>query len=214
LAVANQMSHQEARMKKQGLRVAGIAMATGLLSLVVATHTAVAQQANFPRLARGFSSWLARAMDQCAAPTLSVVNPSGAGVACPQANSVTDSTLSMRFAKMRVTARGRVGLFATGFTLGDALRIRLTLRVTQIAGQVKHPPGSNKRVTFPDLTIDCPKAPDAFLARPNGAVVGRTDFGACLAPSSNLQNGNIEILDAELINVNNGKTVAIPGVLR
>jgi hypothetical protein len=208
------MSHQEAMMKKQGLRVAVVATAIGLLSLLVATHPAVAQQANFPRLARGFSSWLARAMDQCTAPSLSVVNPPGAGVACPQTNSVTDSALGMRFGKIRVTAHGRIGLFATGFTLGDALRIRLTLRVTQIAGQVKHPPGSNKRVTFPDLTIDCPKSPDAFLARPNGALVGRTDLGACLAPFSNLQHGNLEILDAELINVNNMKTVGIPGVLR
>jgi hypothetical protein len=211
--VANQMSYQEARMKKQGLRVTVVATVTGL-SLCMATHTAGAQQVSFPRLARSFSAWMARAMDQCAAPTLSVVNPAGAGVACPQTNSVTDNTLSMRFAKMRVTARGRVGLFGTGFTLGDALRLRLTLRVTQIAGQVKHPPGSNKRVTFPDQTIDCPKSPDAFLARPNGAVVGRTDLGACLAPFGNLQHGNIEILDAELINVNNGKTVAIPGILR
>jgi hypothetical protein len=203
-------------MKKQGLRVAVVATATGLLSLSGMIHpAAAAQPVSFPRLARGFSAWMARAMDECSVPTLSIVSPASAPhVACPQMNSTTDNTLSMRFAKMRVTARGRVGLFGTGFTLGDALRLRLTLRVTQIAGQVKHPPGSNKRVTFPDQTIDCPKSPDAFLARPNGAVVGRTDLGACLAPFGNLQHGNIEILDAELINVNNGKTVAIPGILR
>src|SRR5262249_21717534 len=134
---------------------------------------------------------------------------------CLQANTATDNMVGMRFAKMRVTQRGRVGLFAQGFTLGDALRIRLTLRVTQRTNQTKHPPGSNKKITFPDTTVDCPKAPDAFLARPNGAVVGRTDLGACLAPFNNLNMGNIEILGASLINVNNAnKAVGVPGIVR
>jgi hypothetical protein len=125
----------------------------------------------------------------------------------------------MNFVKMRVTSRGFIGLFGTGFTLGDSLRVRLTLRVTKANIQVKHPPGSNKKVTFADFTVDCPQVPDAFLVRPNGAVVGRTDLGACLAspnPGNALANPstNIEVLSASLINAVTGQVVAVPGVLR
>jgi len=202
-------------MKKQGASVVAVATVIGLTTLLATAQGVFAAQVSFPKLARGLNTWLVRAMDQCSSSTLSMVGqphlPSGG---CPQTNLVTEDTLGMNFVKLRVTARGSIGLFGTGFTLGDSLRVRLTLRVTRPGVQVKHPPGSNKRVTFQDTTVECPRAPDAFLARPNGAVVGRTDLGACLSPNTNLQTGNIEIIGVSLINAVNGKVVASPGVLR
>ena len=202
-------------MKKQfQLTVAGVTIAVMSLSLMASS--ASGQQASFPRVARGLTTWMARAMDQCNPATLSVVTPNLPSGGCLQTNSVTDGTLGMKFAKLRLNQRGRIGLFGTGFTLGDALRVRLTLRVTRGGMNVKHlpGPGTNKRVTFVDTTIDCPKAPDAFSARPNGAVAGSTDLAACLTPTTGLASGNIEILDASLVNVATGKIVAVPGILR
>jgi hypothetical protein len=199
-------------MKKQGVFVVVAAMAVGLLSLVMMTPRANAAQANFPTLARGFSSWLARAMDQCNPSTLSVVTPNLPPGGCPQANVVTDNTLTMRFARVRVSSQGSIGLFGAGFTLGDALRVRLTLRVTKPGIATKH--NGINRVTFVDQTVDCPKSPDAYLVRPNGAVAGRTDLAACLAPDSGLSQGNIEIIDAALVNASTGAIVGVPGIFR
>jgi hypothetical protein len=123
--------------------------------------------------------------------------------------------LGMKFTRLQVTTRGRIALFGTGFTVADALRVHLKLRITKKGMATKHPLGINN-VTFQDVLVDCPQPTDAFLVRPNGAVVGSTDLAACLSPNTGLAQGsaNIEVLDVSLINVANGKIVAVPGILR
>lgn len=202
-------------MKKQfRVTLAGATLAVMSLSLVAST--ALGQQASFPRVARGLNTWMARAMDECNPAVISVTSPNLPGGGCLQANTVTDGSLGMNYAKLRLNQRGRIGLFGTGFTLGDQLRVRLTLRVTRTGMNVKHlpGPGTNKRVTFVDTTIDCPKSPDVFSVRPNGAVAGSADLAACLVPVQGLSAGNIEILDASLVNVMTNQIVAVPGILR
>jgi len=198
-------------MRKR-VHVAIAATAISLVSFVIPAGTSAASVA-FPRLARGLSTWLVRAMDQCNPAIVSVVAPNVPSNGCVQSNAVTDDQLGMTFAKLRVSQRGRIALFGTGFTLGDVLRVRLRLRVTKNNLSTKHPPATN-RVTFADDTVDCPKSPNAFAVRPNGAVAGSTDLGACLSPNSSLAQGNIEIIDSALVNVMNGKEVAKPGILR
>src|ERR1700687_4541545 len=195
-------------------RVHAVVAATAIrLMSLAGPHETLAASVAFPRLARGLSSWLVRAMDKCNPATVSVVAPNVPTGGCVQSNAVTDDQLGMNFAKLRVSQRGRIALFGTGFTLGDVLRVRLRLRVTKENVLTKHPTAVN-RVTFADDTVDCPKSPDAFAVRPNGAVAGSTDLGACLSPNASLAQGNIEIIDAALVNVMNGKEVAKPGVLR
>jgi hypothetical protein len=124
----------------------------------------------------------------------------------------------MRWAKVKVTTRGAVKVYARGFTFGDVLRVRLNLRISKSGLQVKHPPLLNQIVTFADETIDCPPSPDAFNVRPNGAVSGSTSLAACLAPYPTLaggaKNNNIEVLGSSLVNVLNGKVLARSGVVR
>jgi len=194
------------------MHVAVVATAISLVSFV-ATEGSSTASVTLPRLARGLSTWLVRAMDQCNPAIVSVVAANVPSSGCVQANAVTDDQLGMTFARLRVSQRGRIALFGTGFTLGDVLRVRLRLRVTKDNLTTKHPPATN-RVTFADDIVDCPKAPDAFAVRPNGAVVGSTDLSACLSPNGGLSQGNIEIIDVALINVMNGREVAKPGVLR
>src|SRR5947207_6707365 len=89
----------------------GTTFAAILAALALLVAPASAQNVPFPRLARYYVTWMARAMDQCTAPSLSVVNPPGEPPACPQTNSTTDNTLTMGFARLAVTSRGRIGLF-------------------------------------------------------------------------------------------------------
>ena len=202
-------------MKKQvRLAVAGIAV--GMASLVTVTPSATAQLVPFPRLAHGLTTWMVRAMEQCTSPTVSVLTPGSPSEGCLQANGTqTDNTVGpMKWAKIYVHNRGRIAVFGKGFTFGDELQIRLKLRVTRTGVNTLHPLGSAKTVTFADFTVDCPKAPDAFNARPNGAVIGSATLAACLDPNTGLVNGNVEILDVSLVNAVTHKVVAVPGLLR
>jgi hypothetical protein len=199
-------------MKKQ-LQLALAGAAIGLASLLVVTPRATAQ-VSFPKIARGINTWMSRAYDVCSPTTVSVTSPNVPSTGCSAANGgTTDANLTMKSAKLRVTNQGRIALFGTGFTLGDELRVRLTLRVTKPGVNKKHPPAP-ATVTFADTTVDCPASPDAFNARPNGAVIGTTTLSACLSPNTGLANGNIEIIDVSLVNALTGKIVAVPGVLR
>src|SRR6185436_20146435 len=99
-------------MKKQQIQLAVAAFS--VMSLGLLTPTAHAQ-APFPTKARSVSFWMARAMDQCAAATLSVVGANSPGGGCPQTNSTTDNTLTMKFARVRIGTKGRIALFAGGF---------------------------------------------------------------------------------------------------
>ena len=198
-------------MKKQ-VKVALIGAAVGVASLVVPSRGAMAQAA-FPKLARGLDTWMARAMDKCDPATTNVSTQDSPTTGCIQANGdTTDNLLGMKFAKLKVNNRGRIAVFATGFSLGDEVRARLTLRVTKTAN-TSHPMQFVK-VTFQDVTVDCPAAPDAFNARPNGAVIGTANLAACLGSNDGLATGNIEIVDVSLVNALTGNPVAVPGVVR
>jgi hypothetical protein len=188
-----------------------------LAALALLAASANAQTVPFPRLARYYITWMARAMDQCTAPTLSVVNPPGEPPACPQVNGTTDNTITMGFARLAVTSRGRIGLFVTGLPFTARVRIQLTLRVTRNVTTVKHPPGSNKRVTFQDVTIQCPPpatSPFGLVASGRGAIAARMTLESCLTNTA-LATGNIEILNSALLDIDNGnKVFAVPGILR
>jgi hypothetical protein len=119
---------------------------------------------------------------------------------------------------MRVSKTGKIRVYGRGFTFGESVRVRLVLRVTRQGVATKHPPKSKATVTFADVTVDCPAAPNAFVVRPNGAIIGATDLNTCLAPNNNLGGGtgvnNIEVIGASLVNVANGKELARSGVVR
>ncbi|GIW45845.1 MAG: hypothetical protein KatS3mg077_3127 [Candidatus Binatia bacterium] len=198
----------------------------GFVSVAVATFVgawAVAASGqtlpNYPSKAPAFNAWMARAFDSCTPSGLTVVSPTNVpNTGCLSTNSVTDSVLPFNFARLRVAKSGKIRLFARGLTFGESVRVRLALRVTRKGVNTKNPTKSNATVTFADVTVDCPAAPNAFVVRPNGAIVGATDLNACLAPNSNLGGGtgtnNIEVLGASLVNVATGKEFARAGVLR
>lgn len=175
----------------------------------------------FAKKAPLYDTWMARAFDSCTPTTLTVLTgglPSGGG--CLAANSTTDSGLPMKFARLRVSKSGKIRLYARGLTFGESVRVRLNLRVTRKGVSTKHPPKTGATVTFADFSVDCPASPNAFVVRPNGAIIGATDLAACLAPNSGLAGGatpnlaNIEVLGASLVNVANGKELARSGIVR
>jgi hypothetical protein len=200
----------EATMKKQQVQLAVVAALVLLLGVPARSPAA---QAPFPKTAKGVTFWMARAFDQCSPSGMSVTGPGYRGDACLSSNTATDNTLTMNSAKVRITTRGRIKVLAKGFTFGDILRVRLTLRVTRNNLTVKHPPATGQNATFQDQTVDCPGSPDAFTVRPNGAIAASTDLAACL-PNSGLAFGNIEVIDASLVNAMTGKEVAKPGLVR
>lgn len=200
-------------MKKQVL-VALTSVAVGVASLVAVASSAAAQ-VTFPKLSRGMSTWMARAMDRCNPATATVLTSGSPPTGCLQTNVVTDDELLMQyFLKLKITPTGKIVLNGKGFTLGDVLRVRLTLRVTKNNVNTQGGPAS---VTFPDITVDCPKPPDdGFAARPSGWIVGRSNLAACLAPHTGLTGGdvNIEIVDVAAVNAQTGRVVAVPGLVR
>jgi hypothetical protein len=185
--------------------------AVGLFALVVVGGQADGQ-VNFPtRRTKGFSASLVRSYDACTTPSLTVTSAGMPAAACPATNALTDDTVTMQSAGLRVTKSGKIRLLARGMTIGDVVRVRFTLRVTR--NDVDTNLGSGQSVTFQDVTVDCPKAPDAFAVKLDGTVSARAELGACLAPSSALALGNVEILDAQLVDVINGRVLAAPGIL-
>ncbi len=198
-----------------------VATAISLAALMATVQSAFAQTQPPPRIARDYTVWLTRAMDPCVlandgpGPTVSVVGVGLPSAGCLQQNSTTDNTIGLNFGRLTVSQRGRVGLFAAGLTAGDQVAVRLTLRVTRHVPHTKHPPGSNKSVTFTDILVTCP----AFAARPNGALAAATDLATCLGPAASglaaqTASTNIESLDAAVINAISGKAIGVPGVVR
>lgn len=166
-------------------------------------------------------AWMARAVDECNPATISVTSPNVPGGGCLQANTVTDSGITMSFARVIVNARsGRILVFGRGLPFGARVTLQLTLRVTRGGINVKHlpGPGSNKRVTFEDQVVTCPNlssSPFGFPVRPSGALLGTADLASCLGvANSGLSAGNIEVLGAELVNLDTGKVFARPGIER
>jgi hypothetical protein len=193
--------------------------ATGVL-VALALCTQAMAQATFPTTARTYIAWMARAYDECNPATLSVVGAGLPAGGCLAANgSTTDNALTMNYVRLIVKARsGRLIVFGRGFPFGARVQVQLTLRVTKAGITTKHPPGSNKRVTFEDTVVTCPNPgtqPFGFPTRANGGLLGIASLSDCLGTSvSNLARGNIEILDSALINGDTGNVIAHPGILR
>jgi hypothetical protein len=178
---------------------------------------------SFPSRARLYSTHMARAFDVCTPGGLTVLTPNLPASGCVAANSVTDNTTLMNWARLTVSKTGRIKLVARGFTFGDAVRVRLHMRITRRGVLTKHPPSTNNTVTFSDVIVDCPPSPDAYVVRPNGAIGAATTLASCLAPNAGLASGltngntlpnNIEILGASLVSVLSGKELARSGIVR
>jgi hypothetical protein len=200
--------------------------------VLLSTPAAFANHAQFPARANRYRVAMVRAMDQCTGGAVSVVGATVPNGDCLQANTVTDdppvpgATMNSGTLTVSRTANsdGRVGFMGTGFDPGARLSIQLTLRTTQSGIHTKHPPGSNKRVTYQDYTVSCGNqvaAPgcgaglSAFGARATGAVVGHESLKDCMTQSGvpvGLTVGNIEVLDASLVNCDTGKVIAKPGI--
>ena len=201
------------------MKTGRIAAAIGMvLGGVLAVQPVLAQTAPFPTAARRYLAWMVRAMDECAATTVSVAGGQNLPAAgCVQTNSLTDSSITMKLARLSISkVTGKLTLFGRGFTFGNRVSVALKLRVTKQAQMTTIPAGSNT-VTFEDVSIQCPNAPFWFVARQNGAIGGSVKLSDCLTQSglpTGLASGNIEVLDAALVNVDSGKVFARPGVLR
>jgi len=199
------------------MKSAGIALGCAVLGLAVLVQQVSAAQAPFPRFSRFYITWFARAMDPCSPTSVSVVTPGLPAGGCLQANAATDSSITMNFARLIVNRRGRLALLGVGLPFGARVKVELKLRVTKANLQVKHPPGSNKRVTFQDITIQCPPTPFGFVAGPRGTIAQATTLANCLGTSASdlaSPTSNIEVLDSALINVDTGLVFARPGVVR
>ena len=211
----------------------GMVVVATVMSLAFLVHAAAAQNPDIPKLANSYHVFLARAYDQCQfaedgpGPSVSVLDVNNnhqpfAGLpatGCLAQNNDTDSQLPMKVARLLVNKRGRIAVFGTGFPFGARIKVELTLRVTRAVDGVLHPKLGTSEVTFEDTTIQCPNTFFGFPVRGSGSLAGTTTLAACLGSNSGLAGGagaraNIEILDAALINVDTGKPLAHPGILR
>ena len=202
---------------RQKMKTGRIALAVGVIVAGAAFASAAFAQPSFPTVTRNYNVWMARAMDQCSPSGLTVQGVSGVG-ACIQANVATDSLMTMNSARLVVNRRtGKLIVTGHGMTPGGRVLVQLVLRTTRNGLTVKHPPLSNQRATFVDTTIQCPgMAPFGFTVRSNGVLSGQDTLVNCLGPAqAGLASGNIEIIDAALLNHDNGdKVFAHPGLLR
>ncbi len=199
-----------------GWTAGGAPAVTALMAMATLVSTAGAL-AEFPRMASSYRVWLVRAMDECtAANTVNVRGPfpNLPAAGCLQANTDTDNAVTMDFARLLITHTGKIAIFGGGFPVGARLELALTLRVTRRVAEVQHPPGSNRRVTFEDVTIHCGNAVSAFSPGRAGRLAAVTSLSACLGSSlSGLAVGNIEVANASLVNLDTGKVFATAGVV-
>jgi hypothetical protein len=199
------------------MKTGRIAAAIGMIvGGTLAMRPAFAQTVAFPTAARGYTAWMARATDECSAPSLTVLSggPGLPATGCLQANNTTDDETTMAYARLVINSRsGRILVFGSGFAPGQRVKVQLTARVTRSGVATKHPLGINN-VTFQDVAVQCPNTPFGLTVRPNGVLLGSLTLSDCFM-SPGLAKGNIEILDAALLNVDNGdKVFARPGLER
>jgi len=193
----------------------GATVVAGLMALALSAQAAPPTTASFPTLAAGYTAWFARAMDPCdlatSAYVVSVTSAHMPPYGCTQQNSDTDAALTLKFARLTVTQRGKLMILGIGLPHGAQVGVQLDLRFT-VAGVKTTQYTGTKTVTFEDQTVNCP----GFTARGAGVIVGSTSLATCLGPDSGLQNSpsNVEILGARLINLNNNKPFAEAGVVR
>lgn len=199
-------------------RLVGMLMVAMILSIV--SYTPLAQgQVAYPVKAGKYSVWFARAMDDCVpANTITVVNP-GAINACAQANSTTDSSIKMSFARLQVKPAKKgasVKLTGSGFQPAAArIGLQMTLRTTNTAGS---PSGSK---TYEDETVICGGVTGGtcghyFAVASNGTIAaGKQQLADCVTKNgfnATLATGNIQIVDVALIDCDTGKVIATPGI--
>jgi len=210
----NRGSILEANMKMGRMTVA----VGSLLALCMMCEPTWAQTVRFPMIARSYVAWMVRAFDQCAVPNVTAISGSGLPTSgCLATNLTSDSTITMGFARLIVSTRSRRAvLYGRGFHFGDRVRLQLTLRVSQNGVNTKSL--GKKNVTYSDITVHCPSptsAPFGFVARLNGAIVATADLATQCDTPTGLAAGNIEIVNAALLNIDNAnKPFAVPGVLR
>ncbi len=195
----------------KNVRLVGLVAATVLLSMGLRTQSARAQVPYAK--ASAYTVDFARAMDQCIpANSVTVVNPGGVD-ACPQTNSTTDNgtagVISAHLAVRRGTNGVSVRLSGSGFNPGGHVLLEMTLRTTSTA--VSSPAPASK--TYVDTTTSC--FTPFITVQANGRFSVHTTLGTCLSQSNLpavLGTGNIEILDAALINTDTGDVVGVPGI--
>jgi hypothetical protein len=207
-------------------RFVGIMAVTMLASGVLQSQVAQAQ-IPYAVKAKKYQVDFARGMDECTSMTVV-----GSGNSCPQANSTTDSTVTGAIsARLTVNTSGngvKLRLSGKGFTPGgQRVGVALTLRTTNKTS-VTH----DSR-TYADTPIICGPINDPspgchyyFLSNTNGRISGHMYLSGCFTQADNLpvsnlgsdvgnlSTGNIEIVDASLINCDTGDVIAVPGVLQ
>jgi hypothetical protein len=214
--------NKEAMMKKT--YTLGATVVAGLVALALSAPPASAATASFPRVAKYYSAWFARAMDECVpgTETVTIVAPNFPSGGCPQVNVGTDSLLTLKWAKLLVTQRGKAVILGAGLPFGARLGLQLDLRFTVKGVHTKS--NGTATVTFEDQTVNCPNLstkPYGFPVRPQGTMSAVAPLADCLAGSlagdySNLAvfASNIEILGARLMNLDTGLPIAEAGVVR
>jgi hypothetical protein len=209
--------------------------------IVVSAHQAPAAGVfDAPKIARSYTTWMARAFDQCNPATLSVVSPGLPTGGCAASHTVTDDMNRCDFAKLTISGTpAKIRLLARNCLCGSRIRVELSLRVTKPNVTTKQKGLSD--VTFEDRTIECGPLPGppngSGNDSPNGyftALSGKCSsafpcpsgfcgnvatsmsLADCLGNSlKGLSTGNIEILDAALLDADNGNAVFMtPGIFR
>jgi len=203
----------------RNVKVFGMAAAALLVSVALHSQAARAQTSV---VAPSYKTSFVRAMDECfAMNAITVVNP-GSVDACHEMHVTTDTPTGWTKAKLSVRASGRVGgtptlrLQGSGFKNGAPTKVglQLTVRTTNSVGA---PTGSK---TYQDETIICGNIAGTgcghyFTPRSSGSLSASQSLSDCLTGdvlTTTLSTGNIEVLDAALINCDTGKVFAIPGV--
>lgn len=198
----------------------GATVAAGLMALALSAQAAPPTTAAFPRLASQYTAWFARAMDPCdpAFYTVSVTSPHMPAYGCLPQNEITDALLTLKWARLAVSQRGKLMVIGIGLPPGARVGVQLDLRFTVAGVKAKQYSGT-KTVTFEDRGVICPNPvsmPYGFTVGHSGFLAGSASLADCLSPASALQNppSNIEILGAQLINLDNGKAFGEAGVVR
>jgi len=211
------------------LRIVGVAAAALLGSVVLYAGSASAATASFPAKAPQYTVWFARAMDVCSAGSfVTVVNPGGIN-ACAQANTGTDASITMEWAKLKVTKAGKklasgahdttLKILAKGFSPTSA-KVALALTIRTSNSLVASPAPAGK--TYEDVIVYCgPTAGGTcghyYPVTAAGKINSKTALSTCVTDNGwteNLAAGNIQILNATLMDCDSGKDIGTPGLLR
>ncbi len=195
----------------------------GAALLALFAAQAQAQVTGVPAKAKTYNVNFARAFDECVGPFVTVVNPGSVG-GCTATNSTTDATVAtIDSASLKIAVNAKNGpkmkLKAKGIApTTTKIGLVLTLRTTNAATSTPPPPAK----TYQDETIVCGETEGGtcgrfFAVDAKGKVSGNETLKDCLDKNDlpeTLASGNIELLDATLINCDTGKDIAKAGLLQ